>query len=62
MVDYIISVEEGESGFDVNSKIEKKCGKGFGKLTHQGRFEDNSPFSAAKFDSVVLAAFFKGCT
>ena len=22
----------GESGFDVNSKIEKKCGKGFGKL------------------------------
>ena len=32
VVDYIISVEEGESGFDVNSKIEKKCGKGFGKL------------------------------
>ena len=27
VVDYIISVEEGESGFDLNSKIEKKCGK-----------------------------------
>ena len=26
VVDYIISVEEGESGFDVNSNIEKKCG------------------------------------
>ena len=29
---------------------------------HQGRFEDNFPFSAAKLDAVVLAAFFNGCT
>ena len=32
------------------------------KNEHQGRFEDNFPFSAAKLDAVVLAAFFNGCT